>query len=90
MRGRTISDADRARARRIMMDESGRTISDADRLRAMRKMSGSMMSDGDLRLMRRLLESSPSDSDTEASKKRMLEEMLNRNDGGMAMKTRVF
>jgi len=49
-----------------------------------------MMSDNDRRLMRRLLESSPSDSDTEASKKRMLEEMLNRNDGGMAMKTRVF
>ena len=31
--GRTISDADRVRARRRAINESGRTISDADRAR---------------------------------------------------------
>jgi hypothetical protein len=30
--GRNISDADRARAKDILNDESGRTISDADRM----------------------------------------------------------
>ena len=57
MRGRTISDADRARARmmRELLGESSRNISDADRARVDE-----------------------------------LTDMLNRNDGGMAMKTRVF
>jgi len=50
--GRTISDADRARARRMTTDESGRTISDADRRRLMAMMlneSGRTMSDQDRR-----------------------------------------
>ena len=55
MRGRTISDADRARMMRELLGESGRNISDADRARADE-----------------------------------LTDMLKRNDGGMAMKTRVF
>lgn len=66
MRGRTISDADRARAERMMeiktekmmtemLNEGGRNISDADRARVSE-----------------------------------LTRSLNRNDGGMAKKTRVF
>jgi len=55
MRGKTISDADRARANRMTMNESGRTISDADRARVSE-----------------------------------LTKSLNKNDGGMAKKTRVF
>jgi len=75
MRGRTISDADRARARRMMMNESGRTISDADRVRMMRELLG---------------ESSRNISDADRAKVDELTDMLKRNDGGMAMKTRVF
>ena len=35
--GRTISDADRRRARKMLLNESGRTISDADRARVAEK-----------------------------------------------------
>ncbi len=47
--GRTISDADRARARRMTTNESGRTISDADRrlIEMMLNESGRTISDAD-------------------------------------------
>mgnify|MGYP003150706006 CR=1 FL=1 len=32
MAGRPVSDADRRRARKMLLNESGRTISDSDRL----------------------------------------------------------
>ena len=79
--GRTISDADREAVRRAL-DESGRTISDADRARIMQ---------GPRRVHprgRALDESGRTISD--ADRARLLESYINRNDGGIAKKTRVF
>jgi len=87
MRGRTISDADRARAKRMMMNESGRTISDADRARAarmMREMEAEKM------VAEMLNEGGRNISDSDRARVSELENSLNLNDGGMAMKTRVF
>tara|TARA_R100000544_G_scaffold17005_1_gene8101 strand:+ start:216 stop:479 length:264 start_codon:yes stop_codon:yes gene_type:complete len=87
MRGKTISDADRARANRMTMNESGRTISDADRARATRmvrerqaeKMITEMLNEGGRNI-----------SDADRARVSELTKSLNKNDGGMAKKTRVF
>jgi len=76
-----ISDADRARARRMTTNESGRTISDADRARARRMAEQA-------EIQRILNESGGTISD--ADRALMMEKYINRNDGGIAKKTRTF
>jgi hypothetical protein len=78
--GRTISDADRERIRQAL-DESGRTISDADRERI-------MQGPGRVRQRGRASQSGRTISD--ADRARFLESYINRNDGGIAKKTRNF
>ena len=76
--GKTISDADRARARRqraifdMTTNESGNTISDADR-----------------RMMEMLLDES-GNTISDADRARLMSQYINRNDGGIAKKTRTF
>ena len=68
-----------------------RTISDADRARAARPRarSGRTISDADRRLIEALLnESGRAISD--ADRARAMEMYINRNDGGIAKKARVF
>ena len=82
---KNISDADRARARRMTTNESGRTISDADRRArtiANKKLK-EMMGEGS--------------KNVDAMDKARVEEIteqyekyLRRNDGGIARKTKVF
>ena len=82
--GRTISDADRARANRMTMNESGRTISDADRVRIMRERQAEKM------ITEMLNEGGRNISDADRARVSELTKSLNKNDGGMAKKTRVF
>ena len=80
-----ISDADRARARRMTTNESGRTISDADRARA-RARARRMAEQAEIQ--RILNESGGTISD--ADRMRVAERYMKRNDGGIAKKTPVF
>jgi hypothetical protein len=77
--GRTISDADRVRARRRAINESGRTISDADRQL-------------EKEIERMLNESSRTISNEDRARVEEIteeyEKYLKRNDGGMAMSGR--
>jgi hypothetical protein len=79
--GRTTSDADREVVRRALMDESGRTISDADRERIMQ---------GPGRVHQRGRASQSGRTTSDADRARLLESYINRNDGGIAKKTRNF
>ena len=99
--GRTMSDADREAVRRAL-DESGRTISDADRARIMQgprrvhprgralDESGRTISDADREVVRRTVRGESGRTISDADRARLLESYINRNDGGIAKKTRVF
>ena len=79
--GRTISDADRVRARRRAINESGRTISDADRRAIANKKLKEMMGEGSKNIS--AMDKARVEEITEE-----YEKYLKRNDGGMAMSGR--
>jgi hypothetical protein len=71
----------------------GKTISDADRRRMMKKIlgeSGKTISDADRRLIGKALLDESGKTISDADRARLMEKYINRNDGGMAKKTRVF
>ena len=91
-RGKNISDADMRRLREEILGESGRTISDADREAVRRALdeSGRTISDADREVVRRTVRGESGRTISDADRARLLESYINRNDGGIAKKTRVF
>ena len=83
--GRTISDADRARARRMTINESGRTISDAVSPAMSREVARAAANRARSHLMT-TNESGRTLSD--ADRALLMRRYMNRNDGGMAMSGR--
>jgi hypothetical protein len=70
----------------------GKNISDADMRRLREEIlgeSGRTMSDADREAVRRALDESGR-TISDADRARLLESYINRNDGGIAKKTRVF
>jgi hypothetical protein len=73
--------------------QSGRTISDADRRLLSKRMlgeSGRTISDADRRLLSKRMLGESGRTISDADRARILEAYINRNDGGIAKKTRNF